>query len=180
MPTIGIELCDAALRAAICTNAEVRLLDVADRQGSTEWPGFVYLEGTQFSFGRAAEDMWFVHPRRVVHTFWSKLAHDSSSTFNVAGRPPSFSELAFFFLREYSSRVTAIAGASTSVVLAVPGLYLKDEATEEEKVGLLLGMATELKLPLGGIVDMACAALCDPRAPGFNPTHPVVVVDVQL
>ena len=27
---------------------------------------------------------------------------------------------------------------------------------------------------------MACAALCDPRAPGFNPTLPVVVVDVHL
>jgi hypothetical protein len=180
MPTIGIELCDAALRAAICTNAEVRLLDVADRHGATEWPGFAYHEGTHFTFGRAAEDMWFVHPRRVVHTFWSKLAHDSSSTFNVAGRPPSFSELAFFFLREYSSCVTATAGTPTSVVLAVPGSYLKDEATEEEKVGLLLGMAAELKLPLAGIVDMACAALCDPRAPGFNPTHPVIVVDVQF
>ncbi len=27
---------------------------------------------------------------------------------------------------------------------------------------------------------MACAALCDPRAPGFNPTLPVIVVDVHL
>jgi hypothetical protein len=66
------------------------------------------------------------------------------------------------------------------MVLAVPGAYLKDEATEEEKVGLLLGMAAEIKLPLTGIIDMACAALCDPRAPGFNSTLPVMVVDVQL
>lgn len=180
MPTIGIELSDAALRAATCTNSEPRLLDVADRNGATDWPGFAYHEGANYSFGRAAEDMWFVHPRRVTHTFWSKLAHDNASSLNVAGRPPSFSELAFFFLREYSARLTASAGSVDKIVLAVPGAYLKDEATEEEKIGLLLGMASELKLPLAGVVDMACAALCDPRAPGFNPTLPVIVVDVQL
>ncbi len=180
MPTLGIELCDAALRAATCTDTEPRLLDVADGNGATDWPGFIYQEGSKFTFGRAAEDMWFVHPRRVAHTFWAKLAHDSASTLNVANRSPSFSELAFFFLREYSGRLTAAAGAPTSVVLAVPGSYLRDAATEDEKVGLLLGMASELKLPLAGIVDMACACLCDPRAPGFNPTLPVVVVDVQL
>ncbi len=180
MPTLGIELCDAALRAANCTNSEVRLLDVTSQDGATEWPGFAYHEGATFSFGRAAEDMWFVHPRRVVHTFWAKLAHDSASSLNVANRSPSFSELAYFFLREYSGRIAATAGAPSSVVFAVPGSYLKDQAHEDEKIGLLLGMAAELKLPLAGIVDLACAALCDPRAPGFNPTLPVVVVDVQL
>ncbi len=180
MPTHGIELCDAALRAATCTGADTRLLDIADRQGATEWPGFAYHEGSNYTFGRAAEEMWFVHPRRVTHTFWAKLAHDSVSSLNLATRPPSFSELAFFFLREYAGRLAATAGAPTSLVLAVPGTYLKDEETEEEKIGLILGMAAELKLPLAGVVDMACAALCDPRAPGFNPTLPVVVVDVQL
>ena len=50
MPTLGIELCDAALRAATCTNSEARLLDVADRNGSTEWPGFAYHEGSTFTF----------------------------------------------------------------------------------------------------------------------------------
>lgn len=179
MPTIGIELCDAAMRAAVSTNSEVQLLDVPDRLGNRDWPGFAFYEGSNFTVGRAAEDMWFIHPRRITHTFWSKLAHESASTLNLATRPPSFSELAFFFLREYSARLTATAGAPTSIVLAVPGTYLKDEATEDEKVGLILGLASELKLPLAGIIDMACAALCDPRAPGFNPALPVVVVDVH-
>jgi hypothetical protein len=180
MPTLGIELSDAGLRAATCTGGEARVLDVADRTGATDWPGFAYHEGAHFTFGRAAEDMWFVHPRRVAHTFWAKLAHDSVSTLNVVNRSPSFSELAFFFLREYAARLAATAGVPTSLVLAVPGSYLKDETTEDEKIGLLLGMMSELRLPLAGIVDMACAALCDPRAPGFNPTLPVVVIDVQL
>jgi hypothetical protein len=78
--------------------------------------------------------------------------------------------------------MTRVAATSTAdkIVLAVPGAYLKDPATEEEKIGLILGMAGELKLPLAGIIDMACAALCDPRANGFNPALPVVVVDLHL
>ena len=180
MPTIGLELCDAGFLTAASDSKETKLIPVADRQGATEWPGFMYHEGSQFSYGRAAEDMWFIHPRRVTHTFWSKLTHDSVSTLNLSGRVPSFSELSFFFLRDYVDRLVATAGSPEKFVLAVPGAYLKDAATEEEKVGLLLGMASELKLPLAGLVDMACAALCDPRAPGFNPTLPVVVVDVHL
>jgi hypothetical protein len=180
MATIGIELCDAGFRTAVCEQTEPKLLEVADRNGATDWPGFAFQEGANLAFGRAAEDMWFVHPRHVVHTFWAKLARDSSSTLSVAGRPPSFSELAFFFLREFTQRLNATAGPIDKIVLAVPGLYLKDAATEDEKIGLLLGMFSELKLPLAGIVDMACAALCDPRAPGFNPALPVIVVDVHL
>jgi hypothetical protein len=180
MPTIGLELCDSGFLTAASDQTETKPLPVPDRHGSTDWPGFAYHEGSIFTFGRAAEDMWFVHPRRVAHTFWSKLAHDSVSTLNLTGRTPSFSELSFFFLREFNVRLTAAAGSVEKIVLAVPGAYLKDSATEEEKIGLLLGMASELKLPLAGIVDMACAALCDPRAPGFNPTLPLVVIDVQL
>lgn len=180
MPTIGLELCDAGFLTAASDPTETKLIPVADRLGATDWPGFAYHEGSSFTLGRSAEDMWFVHPRRVMHTFWSKLGHDSVSTLNIAGRPPSFSELSFFFLKEFSLRLVATTGPLEKIVLAVPGAYLKDAAAEEEKIGLLLGMAAELKLPLAGIIDMACAALCDPRAPGFNPALPVLVVDAHL
>ncbi|MBI5769044.1 MAG: hypothetical protein HZA93_14715 [Verrucomicrobia bacterium] len=176
--TLGLELCDAGFITASCAQGEPALLGIPDRTGATDWPGFVYHEGADYTFGRAAEDMWFVHPRRVAHTFWSKLAHEPSA-LTVAGKPPSFSELAFFFLREFAQRLAATAGPCEKLVLAVPGAYLKDTATEDEKIGLLLGMADELKLPLAGIVDLGCAALCDPRSPGFNVALPIVVVDVQ-
>ncbi len=179
MPTIGIELCDAGLLTATCDGADARLLDVPDRNGSAEWPGYCYHDGTNFSFGRSAEDNWFVHPRRVLHTFWARLAHEPSP-LHTGVKPPSFSELGFFFLREFVSRLNASAGACDQLVLAIPGEYLKDAATSEQKVGLLLGMSGELKLPLAGMIDMACASLCDPRASGFNPALPVVVLDVHL
>ena len=158
MPTIGLELCDAGFLTAASDHTDTKLLAIADSKGATDWPGFAYHEGSHFSFGRTAEDMWFVHPRRVAHAFWSKLAHDTVSTLNIPTRSPSGSELSFFFLREFIQQLIAASGPLEKIVLAVPGSYLKDAAAEEEKVGLLLGMAAELKLPLAGIVDMACAA----------------------
>lgn len=177
--SLGLELCDAGFLAASCDAADVRTVAVIDRNGSTEWPGFASQQSGELAFGRAGEDDWFVHPRCVVHTFWSKLAHEPS-TVGKNGKLLSFSEIAYFFLREYTQRIAASQGALEKVVLAVPGAYLKNTAAEEEKIGLLLGMAADLKIPLAGIVDMACAALCDPRAPGFSPTLPIMVLDLQL
>ncbi len=179
MSTIGIELCDAGFLAATGDETEPRLVEVADAGGATEWPGFCHLEAGNLTFGQAAEDMWFVHPRRVAHNFWARLAHEPSPLQSGA-KPPSYSELAFFFLREFVTSLKRAAEPIDRVVLALPGAYLKDAATEEEKIGLLLGMVGELGLPLAGMIDMACAALCDPRASGFNPALPVVVLDVHL
>ena len=179
MTTHGIELCDVGLRAAVCEKEDPRLLTVTDEAGAADWPGFAAFDGVKYAFGQAAEDIWCVHPRRVAHTFWSKLNHEASA-LAVTPRPPSFSELAYFFLREFTQRLAKSGGAPESIVLAVPGAYLKDEAAEEEKIGLLLGMAHELKLPLAGVIDMGCAALCDPRAVGFNPARPVLLVDLHL
>ena len=179
MATIGLELSDVGFLTAAFEQDAPQVIDVADRNGSTEWPGFAYVENNVLTYGRGAEDMWFVHPRRVAHNFWARLAHEPSP-LNVGNKPTSFSELAYFFLREFTERVNATVPAIDKLVLALPGAYLKDSATEEEKVGLLLGMAGELKLPLAGMIDMACAALCDPRATGFNPAHPVVMIDLSL
>src|SRR5687768_5605959 len=155
MATIGLELSDAGFLAASCEANEPQLINVADRIGSTEWPGFAYVENTTLSFGRPAEDMWFVHPRRVAHNFWARLAHEPSP-LHVGNKPASFSELAYFFLREYADRLKTSAPAMDRLVLALPGAYLKDTTTEDEKLGLLLGMIGELKLPLAGMIDMSC------------------------
>lgn len=178
MSTLGIEMCDAGFQAALSAKLDANDFPVADAKGAVDWPGFACFDGQKLLFGRSAEDQWFVHPRRVSHTFWSRLAHEPS-TIGPAGKPAGFSELAFHFLREYWQCATRTAQAQ-KVLLAVPGSYLKDAATEEEKIGLVLGIAGELKLPLVGIVDLACAALCDPRGNGFNPDLPVVVIDIHL
>src|SRR5688500_20083148 len=83
MATIGIELCDAGFLTAACDKSDSRVIDVADANGVADWPGFCYHDGAQLTFGRAAEDQWFVHPRRVVHTFWSRLAHEPSPIHQI-------------------------------------------------------------------------------------------------
>ena len=178
MATLGIELCDAAFHAASCGQNDVHPLAVTDASGHNDWPGYASYDGANYLFGRSAEDQWFVHPRRVVHTLWARLAHEPSS-IGPAGKPAAYSELAYHFFSDFVRHLPP-ASAAGKVVFAVPGAYLKDSVTEEEKIGLLLGMASDLKLPVVGIVDMACAALCDPRTHGFNPSLPVVFVDLHL
>ena len=176
MKSLGIELSDAGLLAAQGDEAGVTTWPSA---GAEDWPGFACAGERGLVFGRAAEDLWFVHPRRISCNFWSRLAHEPSGLV-ANGKPVAFSELAYFHLREFIGKVAASAPSSERVVLALPGDYLRDAATEEEKVGLVLGMVGELRLPVSGLVDHACAALCDPRGPAFSPSMPVLLVDTGL
>lgn len=180
MPVYGISLCDAGFEAAaLGTNdGEIHPVHPEGGEGPLGWMGLAYHDGQKFAFGRRAEDAWLVHPRQVSHNFWGRLSREPGPLL-VGGKHPSFSQLAFYFLRDLQDALTA-AGPMEKVALAIPGAYLKDAATEDEKVGLLLGMAAELKLPLSGVVDMACAALGDPRVDYFDLALPVLLVDVHL
>src|SRR3954470_525230 len=120
MPTLGIEMCDAAFQAALGTGNESKLLTITDGGSAPDWPGYAYHDGQRFVFGRAAEDAWFVHPRRVAHTFWSRLSHEAS-TLGPIGKTASFSELCFHYLREFQDRVIAAGTPFDKIVLAVPG-----------------------------------------------------------
>lgn len=178
MKHCGIELCDAGFQTAVWDGQELGNPAAAGLQGPLDWMGFAYHDGKEFTFGRAAEDAWLIHPRQVAHNIWGRLSRETSNLL-VDGRPVPVSQLCYFFLRDYLTRVPEAADGER-LVLAVPGGYLKDEATEDEKVGLLLGMASDSKLRLAGLLDMACAALCDPRLDYFDPASPVVVVDIHL
>ena len=180
MATLGIDLSDAGVLAAETRGEDYRLLPLPKgSEVAVPWPGFSWQEGARVVYGPAAEDAWFTSPRRVTNGFLARLTHDPVS-LNVPGKVPSHSELAFRFLGEFIARVVADSGTPDRVALAVPGAYLRDAATEEERIGLLLGIAGELKLPLAAIVDLACAGLADPAAPALNPALPVLVIDVHL
>lgn len=178
MPVLGIELCDAGFEAAIAREG-VCTYPVVDGGGPLGWLGLAFHDGQKSAYGPAAEEFWYARPKQVTHDCWSRLSHETS-LLGPASRPLPYSQLAFYFLKEYCARVTAASGPPQRAVLAVPGDYLLDAATEEERVGLLLGMAAELKLPLNGIVDMAAAALCDPRIDYFDHSLPVLMIDIHL
>ena len=179
MKALGLELCDVSLQAAASDgDRSIRPLEAPG--GSTalfSWPAFVAREGNDFIYGRAAEGIWHVQPRKVCHNFLDHLSREASP-LALDGKFLSYSQLGYFFLRDYGKQT--FASPPDKVVLAVPGTFLKDPATEDEKIGLLLGMAQELNWPLAGVVDMAGAALCDPSLPGAHAAWPIIVVDVHL
>jgi hypothetical protein len=177
MSHLGLEISDAGFLAAFADGSQLRHGNHGPTTSVLDWPGLAYHDSQKYSFGRDAEDKWFVHPRQINHHFWSRLSRESSA-LAVGGKSPAFSQLAFFFLRDYLPRLGGTA--PDRVVLALPGGYLKDSATEDEKVGLLLGMAGELKLPLVALFDLACASLCAPDIGYLDPSLPVVVVDMHL
>lgn len=180
MAILGIELSDAGVLAAAVQGEGYRLLPtVKGGETAAPWAGFACHDGHHLVYGPAAEDAWFTSPRRVTSGFLARLTHDPVS-LNLPGKVPSHSELAFHFLGEFIKNVIAATGKAEGVVLAVPGAYLRDAATEEERIGLLLGIAIELRLPLAAIIDLACAGLSDPAAPAINPALPVLVIDVNL
>ncbi len=180
MNILGIELCDAGLASAREGAGGSEMIGVgAPEDASLGWPGIARSQGGKLVFGPEAEAAWFVHPRDVSNLFWDKLSHESSE-LSLDGTPYSHSQLAFYFLRDYLKRITAATGAPDKIGLAVPGRYLRDSATEEEKIGLLLGMAAELELPLTRITDMACAALGEPAARQLPRGAPIIHVDVHL
>lgn len=179
MADIGLEFCDAGLQAMSRQADKLIPWHPEGAPGPLGWMGLACQNGQKFSFGRTAEDTWFVHPRQVCHNFLHRLGREASA-LSVEGKGVSFSQLAYYFLRDYYGKLVAVNGVPGKLVLAVPGAYLKDTATEDEKIGLLLGMARELGLPLAGVIDLACAALCDPRLDYFDRTRPLVVVDVHL
>ena len=78
MRTLGVELCDAGFQAALAGEGEPRLLAPEGRTGVIDWPGFVYHDNRDYRFGPAGEDAWFVHPRRVCQTIWSRLVRESA------------------------------------------------------------------------------------------------------
>ena len=142
MSTHAIELNDAGFLAAVAAEGRGPELVAGGTGGALGWPGFAVHEAAGYRFGRPAEDEWLVHPRRVSHTFWSRLAHEPSG-IGPAQRPAPRSELAYHFLKDFLARAGISAAQPKQVAFAVPGHYLKDAATEEERVGLLLGMAHE-------------------------------------
>lgn len=157
MSSIGLELCDAGMHAACTGEAGPALIEIDPPGAVPSWPGMVRAVAGGYVFGSEAEAAWFTEPRSVSHAFWDKLSLEVSD-LNTPGRPSSFSELAYHSLRNFTARLKEKAGAIDSVALAVPGAFLKDEPAEEMKIGLLLGMAREIGLPLVRIVDLSCAA----------------------
>lgn len=152
MAAIGIETVDAALVA------------VRDGERVAASPGVALLAPSGPVVGEAAAAALRLQPVLAADRFWTDLSPEAMA--GGAGRPASHADLAHTHLGAVWG---AVAQAGDEAVFAVPG------SMRPQQLGLLLGIARSLAIPVAGVVDGAVAACAGLEA------RPVVLhLDVQL
>lgn len=110
-------------------------------------PGFAFLDELGLTTGNEAFDHARIDPRRVQHRYWSEL-----DTRPIADRRFSHLSAADLVSRQLEQMWRAGGDGADGLVLAIPAYMTADN------LGLLLGIAGELKLPVIAMVDAAVAA----------------------
>ena len=133
------------LLAVHVNDAGISVLD-ADKVLYRE-PGFALLEDEGLSTGSAAFNEARLKPRRIQHRYWSNL-----TTAPLADRRFAHLSAADLASRQLEQIWTQVQQRADRVVIAVPA-YM-----QAANLGLLLGIAAELQLPIVAMVDAAVAA----------------------
>ena len=133
------------LLAAHLNDAGISVLD-SERILYRE-PGFALLDDDQLTTGSAAYSCARLKPRRIQNRFWSDL-----QTGPLSDRRFQHLSTADLVSRQLEQIWAKVSDRGDRLVLAVPA-YMKND-----HLGLLLGIAAELKLPIIAMVDSAVAA----------------------
>ena len=112
-------------------------------------PGFALLEDDHLVTGQQAWASASLKPRRIQHSYWSNLSTEPLA--DARFRHLSAADLASNQLETLWARV---AKPGDRLALAAPG-YM-----DNASLGLILGIAAELEIPVVGMVDAAVAAIC--------------------
>lgn len=158
MQAIGIELCDCGILAALHSNSQTTLIPL-EAEVIYASSAFACYDGQTSLFGQSAEDNVRLYPKGTSTHFWHNLSLEDSE-IKIGDQPMLYSELAYHHFKHIWQTVLKKAQPE-KVMLALPGSMLINEETQgedEEKTGIILGIAADLKTPLVGIVDLACAA----------------------
>ena len=110
-------------------------------------PGYALLDDDQLTTGSGAFSQARVKPRRIQHSYWSNL-----QAVPMADRRFQHLSAADLVSRQLEQIWKQVSGSGNRIVVAVPA-YMGSE-----NLGLLLGIAAELNIPLVGMVDAAVAA----------------------
>ena len=161
MSLIGIELSDAGIIAA---GSEAEKLLPVDGH-AWESPGFALPEKTGLLVGKAAESKAHLFPRKILHNFWDHL---NTEPLEQPGShvPQSTAEIAYNHLDSVWQQLQEIGA---EVIMAVPAFY------DKQQLGLILGIANELSIPVRGFVPLALAA-----SPGARPGKMMLHLDIHM
>jgi hypothetical protein len=144
MTLISLELNDTGILAA--AGDPVGLIDL-DGQ-SQESPGFALPQKKELLVGRAAASKAHLFPRLILNRFWDQL---NTEPLEQAGRydPQNHAEIAYNHLSAIWQQVQKFGD---KIVILTPGFY------ERAQLGLILGIAQELGMPVKGFLPLALAA----------------------
>lgn len=110
-------------------------------------PGFALLDEDRLTTGNEAFARARIDPRRIQHRFWSELV-----TEPLADRRFAHLSAADLVSRQLEQMWQAAGGSVSELVVAVPP-YMG-----AQNLGLFLGIAAELNVPVVAMVDAAVAA----------------------
>lgn len=160
MDLLAIELTDTGIRAARSSGQDLLKVD-GQRRSS---PGIAWISGSGVVTGQAAADQACLQPLEINSRFWDHL--DTQPASPRVPNSPNRAEVAYEHLRQV---IENVARPGDDLVMAVPPCY------DEEQLGLLVGIAQELSVPLRGIVASPVA-----RDGGAGLAGTVLMVDLLL
>ena len=160
MSHLAIELSDAGIMAAGGTPPRLLAVDGPN----LESPGYALPDKRLPSVGISAQGQAQIQPLAIQTRFWDQLNTDPLK--NRAPATQSHAELAWAHLRVVWETIRPFG---TEVVITVPGFFTRHQ------LGLLLGIAHELSMPVGGFVAQPVASARPPLPQGR-----LVYVNVHL
>jgi hypothetical protein len=144
MSLIGLELNDCGLLAATGNPPELIELDGQ----AQESPGFALPQKKDLLVGKAAESQAHLFPRQILSHFWDHL-NTEPLEHPAKYIPQSHAEIVYHHLSLIWKQLQT---RGDEVVMAIPSFY------KREQLGLILGIARELGMPVVGFVPMTLAA----------------------
>jgi hypothetical protein len=144
MAIIGLELNDSGILAV---GGSPPILINLDGQAQ-ESPGFALPQKKGLLVGRTAESKAHLFPRQILNHFWDLL---NTEPLEQTGKhfPLNHAEIVF---RHLALIWQQLQSHGCEIVMAVPSFY------DREHLGLILGIAQELGMPVKGFVPLSLAA----------------------
>ena len=161
MTIIGLEINDSGILAAAGNPPDLIDLDGQVRES----PGFALPQKKGLLVGKTAESKAHLFPRQVLNHFWDQL---NTESLEQSGRhlPLNHAEVVY---RHLSLIWEQIRSHGDEVVMAVPSFF------DRRQLGLILGIAQELGMPLKGFVPLSLAA-----SDRVNPGKMLMFLDIHL
>ncbi len=169
MSTVGISLADNGITACLFDGADSALIPL--ESGSAYSPGYAYLGDRGLVLGEGAIAAFKLNPARTTDRFWDQLSL-TPSALAARSKPISHAHLAYLHFKMVWDRISALGESIDGVGLAVPGHLLTSDPAEEERLGILLGIVSDLSIPISTLLPIELSGF------HFNAPQLVATADV--